>query len=182
MSDDLLDRLDDYVRGKKRDDDDAYEEELFTRALAGTAKELVAFDSLAASLRDLAGRGTLPNFTTAAEVERLRQTLGDRAAFVEPDTARESLSKSAELLIIKVPLDLADIERVDVESVDQSVGTVKTMPDVVFEKGADALYLCCEMSLAQRAGSVGPVLTRFWGYRAGEKRLLLESDWAPTLL
>lgn len=182
MIDDRLDRLDDYVRGEKRDDDAAYEEELFARALEGEAKELVAYDSLAASLRDLAGRGTLPNFATAAEVERLRKELGDRVAFTDPSTSAASISKNAELLIIKVPLDLSDVDRIDVENVVEGVGTVKTMPDVVFEKGAEAVYLCCEMSLASRAGAVGAIVTRFWGYRRGEKRLLFESDWAPAVV
>lgn len=180
MIDDRLDRLDDYVRGQKRDDDEAYEEDLFARALEGDAKELVAFDSLTASLRDLARRGTLPNFATATEVERLRQDLGTHAVFVEPETATQSISKDAKLLIIKVPLDLTGIDRVDVENVVEGVGVVKTMPDVVFEKGATALYLCCEMALATRAGAVGPIVTRFWGYRDGERRLLHESDWSPS--
>lgn len=177
MRDELLERLDDYVRGEERDDDEAYEEELFARALAGTARELVAFDSLTASLFDLARRGTLPNFATAAQAERLRQE-GGRVFYVDTMAGAWEIPPDAELLIIKVPLDLASVDRVDVENLVEGIGSVKTMPDVLFEKGGDAIYLCCEASLARRADAMGAVITRFWGHRAGEKQLLLELDWS----
>lgn len=178
MRDGPLERLDDYVRGAPHDDDDAYEADLFARALEGAAPELVALDSLSASLRDSARRGTLPNFATAAQVERLRPEDGGRVAFVNPMTGHWPVTEATELLVIKVPLELAGVERVDVENVIVGVGPVKTMPDVVFEAGDNALYLCCEASLAARADAMGAVITRFWGHQAGEKRLLFELNWA----
>jgi hypothetical protein len=177
MRDERLERLDDYVRGEKRDDDDAFEADLFARALDGTASELVVLDSMAASLRGHAARGTLPNFTTAEQAEKLRVALGSRLSYIDQSANQWDISPNAELLIIRVPVDLSDVDRVDVESIVVGVGTVKTMPDVLFEKGGDALYLCCEPSLADRANTVGPVITRYWGHKAGEKRLLSETSW-----
>ena len=180
MRDERLERLDDYVRGHAHDDDASYEEELFARALDGNADELVALDSLTASLRGHAVRHTLPNFTDAAGYERLRQELGDRLAFSSP-AGHSPVTEATALLVIKVPVDLSDVDRVDVESIVVGVGSVKTMPDVLFEKGGDALYLCCEPALAARAdAAVGAVITRCWGHKAGEKRLLAEVNWATV--
>lgn len=180
---DALARLDDYVRGATHADDDAYEDDLFMRALAGTAPELKLLDSLVATLRVLGERGTLMIACGRAEAERLRALHGARADYRELSAAPEQavvLSPDAEIVITHVPLPLDGVERVDIENHVEGHGLLKTFPDVVFERGAAGLYLCCDGSLARQ--TVGhTVIAKFIGHRNGEKTVLLETKSTTSI-
>jgi hypothetical protein len=178
MKSEDLERLDDYVRGSGTEEDaSAFEIDLFTRALAGDARELVTYDWLVRTFRKLAERGTFMAFLSAAEAEKLRARYGERAALVDvaphPERQVVVLPPSAELLVTRTALDLTGVERVDVEAHVEGVGVVKTMPDVAFDAAAGAVYGCCEMELARETVGM-PILTKYWGHDRNGRRLLGE--------
>ena len=70
---------------------DAYEEDLFARALAGAAPELAFHTALGEQLRAMNARGTLDLWLTARGVERVVAS-GLRVAAVRP-RPRESAAR-----------------------------------------------------------------------------------------
>ena len=170
-----LERLDDYVRGQGTDDEwEAYELRLFARAVADDAPELAFRDSVAAAFSKLKGTNTLDLWLTSRDVERLRAS-GVRAAFLEYDTTnpQASLPTDVDLLVMKVPLDLADIETLDVDVIAPDGRLLKRMPDVAFDRADGAIYACCDIELARIAAGSGRI-AQVWGTGAGGRRLLAE--------
>ena len=186
-------RLDDYVR--RRDvaadddaagdenaagDDDAalagYEDDLFTRALAGAAPELRFRQDLASIVRALGARGTLDLWLTARDAERVRAS-GARAAYYDlvdlANPAPFELPPDAELLIARVPLPLEGVRALEVEVLTADGQVLKRMPDVAFDPADGAVFACCEVALARIAGDAGRT-TRFWATDARGRRLLAE--------
>src|SRR5262245_17500866 len=98
--------LDDYVRGEGTDVD-AYEEDLFARALAGEAPELRFRSELGRTLREMRARGTIEMWLTAKGVEELSKS-GLRVAHFElhaESPGLPDLSADVDILITKVPID-----------------------------------------------------------------------------
>lgn len=175
--DERLAELDDYVRGRG-DDVDAFEEALFTRALAGEAPELALHDALSRGVAALAGRGTLDPWITASDLEALRARHGARLAVVElgsgGDAGTIPLPESAEVVVTRIPMDLRGVERVDVEALTVDGTLIKTMLDARFDPADGALFACCEAELARIVGTT-PVRMRAWAVRGSDRRLVREA-------
>lgn len=176
--DEELERLDDYVRGLGTDADVAwFEGDLFARALSGEARELRAFDWLAATFRQLGDRGTFMNYLSAVQAAEMQRRYGGRIMFVEmplgTERQRVVLDPNAELLLTRTPIDASGIDRIDVEAHVEGVGLVKTMPDVTFDAEEGVIWGCCEMELARQTAGM-PLLSKYWGYNRDGRRLLGE--------
>jgi hypothetical protein len=114
----------------------------------------------------------------------MRARYGARLAYVElpPDASRPCVvPRDAEIVITRIPLDLAGAERVDLEVEIPGHGLVKVMPDVEFEPGADAIYTCCEGGLARQAVGL-TVKTHFYARTAeGDRRRIASIDTVTVL-
>lgn len=172
MKPDALTRLDDYLR---RHDDDAsaaaYEEDLFARALAGDAPELAFHHALRRTLRDMDARGTIELWLDGKRVAELRAS-GRRILFLELDALPAEIPSDAELVVTRVPIDLAGIRHlhVEVRALDGTI--IKEMPDVPFDPADGAVWACCEAELARVAGQAR-TLSRVYGVDASNERRLL---------
>ena len=172
-------RLDDYVRGHDVGDDtdvDSYEEDLFARALAGNADELRFRADLGSTLRAVAAGGALDMWLTARDAERVRAS-GVRATYydlADVDHPPPDIAPDAELVLARIPLDLAGIRSVDVDVLAPDGRVVKRMPDVAFDAADGAIFACCDVGLA-RIASASRCLIRFWGTGdEGARRVLGE--------
>jgi hypothetical protein len=170
-------QLDDYVRGRGSDTDvDAYETDLFERALGDSAPELSLRSGLERTLKEMKQRGTLDLWLTRSQVEGLSKQ-GLKVAYFELDMANPTqpeIAPDADLLVAKVPLDLSGVRRLEAELLADDGRILKTMPDIRFDSSDNAIFACCEADLARAAVSVERT-TRFWAYDDGpERRLLLE--------
>lgn len=172
-----LDRIDDYVRGMGSEEEaEAFEDDLFARALERTAPELLAYQRLVATLHDLAERGTIESFVTAAHAEQMRQRYGERLAYIElTDAPRQTVvvPRAAEIVLSRLPIVVGDAVRLDLEVLVDGKH-IKTMPDVAFERGHDAIYTCCEGTLARQVVGLS-VTTRFFAHGKDGRRLIGES-------
>lgn len=170
-----LERLDDYLSGAMADDDaGAYEDELFARAAAGAAPELTFVEGLRAAVRDAVKRGTYDLYLTAAGVERVLAG-GARVQRLDlantPEHQRPVLERDAELVITRLPIDLAGVSALDVE-IYGGDRLSKVMRDVSFDPADGAIYLCCDGELARRtAGFLAT--TRFYARESGGGRRLV---------
>jgi hypothetical protein len=172
----LAKRLDDYVRGAV-DDAQAheYEEDFFARSLAGEAPDLAFHVGLAATLREMDARGTLELWVTARDVERIRAS-GLRVVLFELDMenpAMPEIPPGTDLLIGRVPLDLAGVRSLEVEVVSSDGRVLKRMPDVLFDPADGAVFACCDADLARIAANADRT-SRFWAVEDSGRRLLLE--------
>jgi hypothetical protein len=171
-------RLDDYVRGRDVDgaaDVEAYEEDLFARALEGDADELRFRDDLASMVRQLVPRGTLDLWLTAQEAARVRAS-GSRAVYYDlgdVTTPPPEISPEAELVVVRIPLNLAGVRALEIEVLASDGRILKRMPDVAFDPADGAVFACCDANLARVAETSGRV-TRFWGTAGEGRRLLAE--------
>lgn len=176
ISNDALLQLDDYVRGQPEESLPlGYEEDLFARALAGQAPELGWREGLATTLRDMHARGTLDLWLSASDVQRLRES-DLEIHFYELDPANPAplvLSPDADLIVTKVLLDLTHIRSLEAEILSNEGKVLKRMPDIAFEPGEGAIYLCCEAELARTAASTQRI-TRIWAEDETGRRLLCE--------
>ena len=108
-----LARLDDYVR-RLHDDEDAYEEDLFSRALEGNAPEAIFHAGLGSTLRRMNARGALELWLTAKDVERVRAS-GLRAFFWEwnpADQAPLDIPPDADVVIVRIGMPLEGVRAV----------------------------------------------------------------------
>jgi hypothetical protein len=171
-----LAELDDYVRGKDSDAQaEAYEDKLFARALAGEAPELTFRAQLARTFNTMDARGTLDLWLTSQDLARLLAS-GLRVMQFELDLAHPAvpdLSIDFDLLVTKIPLDLAGVRRLDAEVLSSDGVLLKTMPDITFDPRDQAVYACCEAELARTAASVGSI-TRVWATDDHGRRLVSE--------
>lgn len=171
-----LTRLDDYVRGSMEEAlVDAYEDDLFERALSRAAPELGFRQDLQATFRAMNARGTLDLWLTAADVERLCAS-NLRVILWEFDPARPALPQvpeGADLVITRILVDLRGVRRVEADIVAPDGSLLKTMRDVAFDPVDGAVYACCEAELARAAASVGTI-TRVYAAEDTGRRLLLE--------
>jgi hypothetical protein len=168
-------RLDDYVR-QHHEDEDAYEEELFERALDGNAPEAVFHASLASTLRRMNARGTLDVWLTASDVERIRAS-GLKTVFMEwnpADQAPLDLPPDTDLLITRIPLPLEGVRTVEAEVYSIDGTLLKRMPDVLFDRADGAAYACCEAELARTAASAPKTITKLFAVTDTERRLIVE--------
>ncbi|MFZ5894955.1 MAG: hypothetical protein ACOY0T_28100 [Myxococcota bacterium] len=169
-----LAELDDYVRGA-REDVEAYEEDLFARALAEDAPELGFRAGTAATLRDMNARGTLELWLTRRQVEDLRAS-NAHAVLFELDLANPKppeIPPDAQLIITRVPVELAGVNRLEAEVIADDGRVLKRMPDIAFDAEENAIYACCEIELA-RTAAAAQRLTRLWATSDSGRRLLLE--------
>lgn len=168
-------RLDDYVRGHGEGlDDERYEDDLFARAVAGEAPELRLRDALRGTFREMEARGTISPWITSADIARLRAS-GLRLQLAEVDPANPValvLDDEAELLVTRVPLDLAGVRRLDVEITTPDGRLLKKMPDLSFDPRDGAVFACCEMELARATVAVRSVSHFHATTETGERRLL----------
>ena len=179
MKDDLdtaVARLDDYVRGQLTDElAEAYEDELFARALSGAAPELAFRARLGDTLRSMRARGTLDMWLTAREAEQL--SAGELRVrhfdFHPASPGAPDLSGEFDLLITRGPIDLTGVERLDAEVFTPTGELIKARPDISFDPADGAVYLCCEAALARVAATVQTV-TRVWARGNSGRRLLAE--------
>ena len=172
---DALLELDDYIRGHHTDAD-AFEEAMFARALSGEATELGFRSGLGGTLAAMKARGTLKLWLTSAELADV-QNLGLKVTVFELDLSNPMgpvIPDDADLLITRVPLELAGVHRLESELVGASGRTLKRMPDIRFDAKDNAIFALCEAELARTATSANQT-TRFWAIdEHGHKRLLLE--------
>jgi hypothetical protein len=170
-----LSRLDDYVR-RRDEDESAYEEELFARALEGNAPEAVFHAGLASTLRRMDARGTLNVWITASDVERLRAS-DLKTVFMEYDPEdREPLDlpPDTDLLIMRIPLPLEGVRSLEAEVYSIDGTLLKRMPDVLFDREDGAAYACCEAELARTASSAPKTITKVYAVTDTERRLIIE--------
>jgi len=173
-----LTRLDDYVRGH---DDDAlvadYEEDLFRRALEGTAPELTFHAGLTAALRDMNARGSLDLWLTARDVERLRAA-GVKVVLYELDLENPEppvIPPGTDLVVTRVPLELDGVRSLEAEVYANDGRLLKRMPDVRFDPAERAVYACCDADLARTSTSVAArTTTKVFVVTDTERRLLVE--------
>lgn len=169
-------RLDDYVRGRDADADDAYEAALFERALAGNAPELTIRDGLERRFREMKARGTIDPWLTRSQVEELA-TRGLKVAhqvFHAGNPQPFDIPDDADLVVTRIPVDLTGVTRLEVEISTLDGRVLKRMPDVPFDREEGALFACCEAELARTAISVTRI-SRFWSVGEGERRLIVET-------
>jgi hypothetical protein len=171
-----LTRLDDYVRGQHDDDVVGdYEEELFARALAGSAPELSFHSGLVSTLRAMNARGTLDLWLTARDVERVRAS-GLKTVLYEFDPAAPpalEIPPGTELLITRIPLPLEGVRSLEAEIYSTDGRLLKRMPDIHFDPADGAVFACCEADLA-RAANASTTVTKVWVVTDSERRLLIE--------
>lgn len=173
-----LTRLDDYVRGH---DDDAlvadYEEDLFRRALEGTAPELTFYAGLTATLRDMNARGSLELWLTARDVERIRAS-GLKVVLYDLDLESPEppvIPPGTDLVITRVPLELDGVRSVEAEIYSNDGRLLKRMPDVAFDPADRAVFACCDADLARTATSLAAqTTTKVFVVTDTERRLLIE--------
>ena len=166
--------LDDYLRNADADVD-AYEEDLFGRALSGEAPELTFLEGMRRTLREMDQRGTMDLWLTSREVERMSER-GLRVRRFELDTAHPTmpdLTGDFDILITRVPVELSGVRRLDAEVLTPAGDLVKVMPDISFEPSDAAVFACCEADLARVAAGVQSV-TRLWAINDSGRRLLCE--------
>ena len=178
-----LARLEDYIRGGSdagREADapavDAYEEDLFARALAGAAPELAFRSKLAELFQVMNARGTLDLWLTAGEVERVVAS-GLRVVRFDLDVENPrapELPAEFDILITRVPVDLTGVRRLDAEVFSTSGERLKLMPEITFDPADGAVFACCEADLARAAASAVQTVTRVWATGEGGRRLLCE--------
>lgn len=177
--------LDGYLRGRGTDlDAAALEEDLFERAFADAAPELVFVDELASMVRSLAEHGTLELYIRAADVERIR-TLNRKVQMVELVNTAEpqsyTLERDADVVIARVPIDLRGLDELDVEVyLGDSDEAVKVMRDIAFDEDAGAIFFCCEGDLARATANVR-TRSRLYGRDGGGRRLIAEVCTFGTL-
>lgn len=177
--------LDGYLRGRGTDAEAAaLEEDLFERAFAGAAPELVFVDELTSTVRRLGEKGTLELYVRAADIERIRAS-NHKVQLIELANTSEPQSyvveRDAEILLSRIPLDLRGIEELDIEVyLGDSDDALKVMRDVAFDEDAGAVFTCCEGDLARATANVR-TKSRFYGRGADGRRLLAELNTLGTL-
>lgn len=176
MSGSALEQLDDYLRGHMPDEQvEAYEDDLFARALHAEAPELGFRASLGNTLRVMSVRGTLDMWITERDIAgleakglRVRRYDVDVEHFALPD-----LNGEFDILVTRVPFDLTGIRRLDAEVFSLSGHQLKRMPDITFDPADGAVFACCEAELARAASAMNTV-TRVYAVDDSGKRLLCE--------
>lgn len=171
-----LTRLDDYVRGKDDTGVGEYEEQLFSRSLAGSAPEVAFFSSLASTLRRMDARGTLDLWLCERDLERVRAS-GLKAVVWEWHPERPfppEIPPGTDLVITRIPLPLAGVRSIDADIHATDGRLLKRMPDVLFDPADGAVYACCEAELARTATSAPRTVTKLWAVTGSERHLLAE--------
>lgn len=174
-----LERLDDYARGQLPDGEvEAYEEDLFTRALAGEAPELTFRRDLGKTLRVMNARGTTDLWLDRRQAEALvasgAKVLRFELELNAPanDANIPDFSVDFDLLLTRVKVDLRGLEQLDAEVTTPEGRVLKTMPEIAFDPDEGAVYMCCEADLARVVGTF-KTTTRLWGTdKAGSRRLV----------
>lgn len=177
--------LDGYLRGRGTDvEAAAVEDDLFERAFADAAPELVFVDELTSTVRRLGDKGTLELYIRAADVERLRAS-SRKVQLIELANTSERQSyvveRDAEILLSRIPLDLHGVEELDIEVyLGDSDEAAKVMRDVAFDEDAGAVFTCCEGDLARATANVR-TRSRYYGRSADGRRLIAELDTFGTI-
>lgn len=139
--------LDDYVSGHMSDDDAAgFEEALFE---AAGSPEVASADRLIRLLVRAGTSGAFDPWTSRREVEAWRAA-GRRVALLEVGdrgVATEESLEGVELVVSRIPLEVAGIASVDAEISLPGVGVVKTIRDVKVDATDNAVYACCDVAL-----------------------------------
>ena len=142
-------------------------------ALFEEPRHAAFFAALRDQLRALSARGTFHPVLREDEAARLRAHATVRVGEIEigMPVDREALLAS-EVLLVRVPLDLEGVSRLDVET---AIGAHEPAiyPDVPFDPGAGCVWLCCEIELAVESAALGAV-QRFVAVRGAERRVLRE--------
>jgi hypothetical protein len=177
MSDSLdaaLARLDDYVRRRAPDAEEAaYEEDLFARALAGEAPELAVRDAIGSTLRRMKDVGSIQLWMTRRQADALAAA-NPRVLRFELDLANPrppALTDDFDLLVTRVPLPLGGVRQLDVEVLSPAGEVLKVMPDVEFDPADGAVFACCEAELA-RVSTGARSVSRVWATDDRGRRLL----------
>ena len=171
--DEAIERLCDYTSGHGTPDEEAaFEEDLFARALEGAAPELEDVDAIRRGLRDLARRGTVTPFIGPDDADRIRGSgLRVHSIEISRDTRSMTIPRDTEILIVRLALDLRGVTRLELEEVSES-GIRVVNSDIPFDP-AGACIVCCEADLARAsAGTTG--LGRMWSLEESGRRLLAE--------
>ena len=170
-----FEQLGDYVADAGSAQDTAtFEEALFDAVLEDDgAPELQRFDAFFVRLRELHARGTFEAVVSPAQARQtaarspLRVGLYRYPARVDLD----AFIRDADIVFLELPVELRDVERVDVELGLAGGPTLKVLPDVEFTPEAGAIVLCCEQELAARELSAEVEATVI-GHVRGERRVL----------
>lgn len=171
---DDFERLDDYVSGHLDDAEAArLEEQLFAAAAAGNAAMLRRFDALTTRLHELGARGTFAATVTPAYAEEYQRLSKLRVTvYAYPDKVDvDALLARTDITFIKLPVDLRDVDRVDLEMGTRQHPSVKVMPEVDFTPDAGCIVMCCEHELATQ-GLSKDIVTTVVGYKGGERKVL----------
>jgi hypothetical protein len=102
---------------------------------------------------------------------------GRRIDYAELDqlmTGAVSLPSDAavELVIVRLPVDLAGVDQVDFEISDPDGTPVKTIRDFRFDAADGALYAVCDAGLVRVVFGRPDAITRIVGQRAGRREVL----------
>ena len=72
-----------------------------------------------------------------------------------------------------MPLELAGVTRLDIETSMPGVEESAVYPDVPFDPSAGCIWMCCELELAMSSVAAGAV-QRYVAVRGHERRVLRE--------
>jgi hypothetical protein len=109
---------------------------------------------------------------TSRDLDRVRAT-GARIHYAELADTQNGFPDDAELVIVRVPLDLRSVHKLDGEVLTPDGRLVKAMPDIHFDPADGAIYACCEADLARTAAS-SRMISRLYATDDSGRRLVLE--------
>ncbi len=177
--------LDGYLRGHGTEAEAAsLEEDVFERAFADAAPELVFVDELVTKARQSGERGTLDLYIRAADVARVRAS-NRKVQMIElenrADLQSYVLDRDADVFIARVPIDLRGVDELDIEVfVNDSAQPLKVMRDVAFDEDDGAIFMCCEGDLARATANIH-TKALMYGRDAGGRRLIAEVNTFGTV-
>jgi len=183
--DESLVTLDGYLRGHGTDAEAAaIEADLFERAFADAAPELVFVDELTSMVQRLGQRGTLELYIRAADVERIRAS-NRKVQMIEiankPELQSYVIEADTDVLIARTAIDLRGFEELDLELyLGDSDVPAKVMRDISFDADDGAVFMCCEGELARATTGIR-TKTRLFGRDTNGRRLITEVNTFGTL-
>jgi hypothetical protein len=155
-------RLLDYMRGALDPEvESAFEEELFSGAFAAEDVEWLA--AFIASVRRASLRGSLTVIVDAAHVVRMRAAgLRVRETDARDGVVEMDVSKSNELIVVRYPVPLEGVTRLDVEMRTNEGDLLKRLKDLTLPRDRSELLFCCERDVAaQSKRAFGSITARF---------------------
>ncbi|NUP11662.1 MAG: hypothetical protein HOW73_36920 [Polyangiaceae bacterium] len=167
--------LDAYASGEMDDAEaEQLEQALFGASSVEATHSMAFYLALREQIVALAARGTIHPVVLPDDAERMRTSAAVRVGIVDLAQPLDPGSLvGAEVLLVRVPLELEGVQRLDVETTIPGVDEAVVYPDVAFDAQAGCIWMCCEIELAQASVAAGAV-QRFVMVRGSERTVLRE--------